>query len=71
MRLRAASPEGWEEFLVALRAYVSSLKDKMVITPQEYLVDARGQVIGAVGIVKQLETAQSLIDRIERNYKNG
>lgn len=71
LRIRAASPESWEELLAHLKECVSGLKDKMVMAPPEHIIGARGMVLGALEIVSKLENARELVERVDRNKKNG
>jgi hypothetical protein len=63
VRLRAAAPETWEEFVMAIREYAAASTTEMLRAPPEMLLKAQGMALCANDIATTLLNAAKLKDK--------
>jgi hypothetical protein len=66
MRLRAQAPEGWEEFVFAMREYAAAQTAEMVKCPLEMLQKAQGMAHTANDLAQTFQNAPKLYEK-QRN----
>jgi hypothetical protein len=64
MRLRAASPEAWSEFLAALDAHSTEARDRMLGAALELLPTAQGRAQSLRDLLKVLGEAPARFERL-------
>ena len=67
MRLRAQSPEVWEQFVYAMREYAATQSAEMVRCPPELLLKAQGMALTATDIATTLMQAPQLYEKMKNN----
>lgn len=67
MRLRALSPEVWEQFVYAIREYAAMQATEMVRCPPELLLKAQGMALTANDIAATLQQAPQLYEKMKNN----
>jgi hypothetical protein len=73
LRLRAAAPDAWEEFLMAVREYAAIAASEMVSCPPELLLRAQGMAIASHEIMKVLVNAPATHERnqVQRHVRSN
>ena len=64
LALRAEAPEGWEQFVMAIREYAAATTTEMLRCPPELLPRAQGMALAANDIATTLQNAPKLKDKI-------
>lgn len=70
MRLRAASPAAWEEFLQAMRHYQAQLVGQMVSVDPSMLLKAQGMAQMMTELTSTLMDAPKITEKAQE-YQNG
>lgn len=70
LQLRAASPAGWENFLLALRNYQAQLIGEMVKCDVNMLVKAQGMVHSMTELTETLMNAPRIKEK-QQEVRNG
>lgn len=71
MRLRASSPEAWEQLIVAVREYSARSAMEMVKCPPEQLVRAQGMAQMAQELTTLMMDAPKLYERMQQARKQS
>ena len=71
MVLRAGSPEGWQNFVLAIREYAATLAMDVLKHPPETLLKAQGMALAANEIATILNTAPQLYEKIRERKQHG
>jgi hypothetical protein len=70
LSLRAAAPELWEQFVLAMREYAAASTAEMVRCPPELLLRAQGMAHVANEFAMVLANAHKLKDKIEHGQRS-
>lgn len=71
LRLRAVSPEFWNDFLTALKVHESDVREAMVTSPLELLQIAQGRAQECARLVRLLQEAPQRAEQIEQGKVNA
>jgi len=63
------SPENWERFLGALRAYTDTQRDNVVSSPLNMLPVCQGRAQACVALLNFAETCLTVADQIKERRK--
>lgn len=68
--LRAAVPQQWQEFVMAMREYAAQQANEMITCPPELLAKAQGMAVMAVEISGLLVNAQKIAEKAQQFRKD-
>ena len=71
MTLRAESPEGWQNFVLAVREYAAALTTDVLKHPPETLLRSQGMALAANEIATILNTAPQLYEKARERKQHG
>lgn len=69
VRLRAVSPDAWDGFQNALRAYDYAVTLRCISSPPDTLHVAQGQARAVAHLVKLLDEAPAMVERMAQKGK--